>query len=420
MRKTTLPIVCVLILATALAVVGQEGNKQAGEGTQTSTGPIVRYLHPEQYPEAPPESGYVGWPLDVSGDFPPGTSLTLPYSGYDPSYLGLDNLRIYHYASKQWVALDSTVDKAKRKVTASISEPGIYAISAIPEKDTEAPKAAWFSPAEGATVPAKVGFLLDATDNVGVYNVEFYLDEDFIQAQVKRQDTAWFTKLDLSEYASGPHVIKAAVSDYKGNTTEITRRIVLQSGRMAPKITINTPVFDSAAREYKVDGTATCEGTEDLGVGVLVDGQAMPGLAVVKNGRWQYEFAFHLLGPGPHTIKAVVSDEHDNRGEAEIKATLPLKRVVLAYVDGEAALEPVTLMAVAVGGKEVEYCFSITNAKTGAKSILRPYGAGDTYVWKPKSRGSYVLSVSVREKGAQKVVFSDKQKYTVTAGKPAP
>jgi len=421
MRKAVLLLSCVVLLTSVLAVVGRAAGKAesssdpAKESSQATPGLVVHYLHPDSYPETHPEAGYVGPLYDVSGVCPPDASLTLRFACYNPGYLGLDNLRIFHYSSGSWIGLPTTMDKVKGTLTAKISELGIYVVSAIHVPDAEAPTVRWLKPAEGAKVGEHAELIVDARDNVGVYQLTFYLDEQEIATDTSNMDGSWGAKVDLSPYAPGPHTLKVVAEDYAGNSIPATRKIVLQSSGHAPVVTIDRPVYDSARGCLIVRGSASDADGDHVDVGLALDDLSLLGIAEMADGRWSYPLI--LFPPGPHTITAAAYDSHDNKGLARITVTLPLSKVLLVtWPESPNALsEPIELHASVLGGGTVEYCFSITNTKTGAKSILRPYGAGDTYVWKPKSRGSYVLSVSVREKGKPKVMVSDQTKYSIIA-----
>ncbi len=97
--------------------------------------------------------------------------------------------------------------------------------------DTQPPVVTITAPAAFADdVTGSVTFSANATDNVGVANVEFQFD-----GQVVATDTSspYSTTLDASQHAPGQHVLRVRGSDAAGNRSAWTTRIVRFGGTRA-------------------------------------------------------------------------------------------------------------------------------------------------------------------------------------------
>src|SRR5262249_39814098 len=85
--------------------------------------------------------------------------------------------------------------------------------------DTTPPTTSITSPANGATVSGTVNVTATASDNVGVTNVEFYID-----STLKGSDTTspYNFSWDTTTYSNGSHTIFSRAYDAAGNVGQST------------------------------------------------------------------------------------------------------------------------------------------------------------------------------------------------------
>lgn len=88
-----------------------------------------------------------------------------------------------------------------------------FTVPAGPSDDT-APAVGITSPANGATLSGTIQVMVTATDNVGVIQVDFYLDGSFAGTNIIAPFTSTW---DTTQEADGSHVLQARAKDAAGN-----------------------------------------------------------------------------------------------------------------------------------------------------------------------------------------------------------
>ncbi|HUV03597.1 MAG TPA: Ig-like domain-containing protein [Armatimonadota bacterium] len=280
---------------------------------------------PDLLPAKMPPLGYIGRAYSVSttsGNYPPGATFTLSYEGIDVTPYGASNLAIYRWdsASLSWAKLDSTVDIGNALVTAPLTEAGLYTISAEVIGDAAAPTASIHSPSPGATLTGPDVIGVQASDNVGVLRVSFYLNDQCIGVDSTGFD-GYTCEFDFGRKSAGPYTLKVAVEDVSGNTGEAEVDITIASSGVTPVVAITSPT-NGASLEGTVSVTGTC-GDDSLVTGVFVLADGIPvGEAQITGGAWTFSLDTSLLANGPHTLSAMVMDENQNTSEQGIGVTV--------------------------------------------------------------------------------------------------
>ncbi|MEN6358311.1 MAG: Ig-like domain-containing protein [Armatimonadota bacterium] len=384
----------------------------------TSSGLVVKFLDPEDYPEEMPSTGLVGGIYDVSGDFEQGSTLTLSFAGVDVTELGVNNLRIFYYdpSTSTWSALSSTLDTANQEISAEISNLGIYAISAIEVTDTEAPTLSWLLPLSNALVSGAADLEVNAADNVGLSGVTFYISngtrERTISADSTAADGRWGASVDFSNYVSGSYTLRAEARDRAGNTVSASLPISIQSSAVAPQVTISQTSYDTETSSVIVTGTASDADGAVAYVLVELDGQLV-GTASLDGNSWTY--ALGSFGPGTHTVRAVAIDEYGNEGMQEVNAALSLSAVDMSADPDGTCLpnQSVTVTAEAIGGGTVEYRILVYDGVQW--TVLQEYDTSNCCTWTPDTPCTYTLRVYAREQGTTYPEFSKDSEFIVTS-----
>ena len=186
--------------------------------------------------------------------------------------------------------------------------------------DATAPTVIINIPADGSTVSNTVDVTATASDNVGVYQVKFYIDGTFKQA-----DTAspyyytWYT----TSSSEGSHVVKAVAYDAAGNSSSATATVTVQNqpatDATAPTVIINIPA-DGSTVSNTVDVTATASDN----VGVYQVKFYIDGTFVQADTSSPYNYTWYTTSAseGSHDVKAVAYDAAGNSSSATATVTV--------------------------------------------------------------------------------------------------
>ena len=299
-----------------VSMPGREGGPQYA----TSAGLILDYVVPDDLPAAAPTLGYVRHVYNVSsgtGTCPPGAQLTLSYEGEDVLALGEWNLRVFRYntATSAWVSLTTTPDTTNHELTAAISKLGLYTISAVSQADSEAPEVSFVLPGEGSTITGETYIMASASDNIGVAHTTFYLNDRQIASDGAGID-GWGATVDFSHYVSGTYTLKAEAEDLKGNRTETTRNVILQTNAVAPVVKLTTPLpsLVPSSGQVTIAGTVTDADGFVAGVWVEVNG-TLAGVAEVAGGQWTCAMNASTF-TGKYSVAVKAMDDYGNIGLA--------------------------------------------------------------------------------------------------------
>src|SRR5262249_24372724 len=127
------------------------------------------------------------------------------------------------------VSLDTTtLTNGSHQITAvardaagnSTTSAAVNVTVANPVPDTTAPTGSVTSPAASAYVSGAVNLTANASDNVGVVGVKFFVDGNLIGAE--DASSPYQVSLDTTTLANGSHSITAVARDAAGNVTTST------------------------------------------------------------------------------------------------------------------------------------------------------------------------------------------------------
>ena len=119
----------------------------------------------------------------------------------------------------------------------------------LPTPDSENPVVTVTNPAAGASVSGVVALAADATDNVGVARVDFFVDGTVVGSDTT---SPYAVNWDSSLVASGSHTITASATDAAGNTSISPARTIIVAAAPPPPTSGDIVLY--AARATKVAG----------------------------------------------------------------------------------------------------------------------------------------------------------------------
>lgn len=183
--------------------------------------------------------------------------------------------------------------------------------------DTGTPVATLVSPTEGEVLTGTVAASVDASDNVGVTQVELLVDGTAVAVSASAS-SPYALSWDSRTAANGPHVLTARVSDAAGNRTVTSPVNVTVDNPPAPDTASPSVSITAPAAGASVAGTATVTvaATDNVGVTqveLFVDGVSA---GIVTAGSSPYSFAWDTtsLPDGSHTLQATAVDAAGNAG----------------------------------------------------------------------------------------------------------
>ncbi|MBI4086059.1 MAG: hypothetical protein HY433_02350, partial [Candidatus Liptonbacteria bacterium] len=183
---------------------------------------------------------------ELPNTVPAGSQVTINFTVTTPSAPGNYNFR--------WRMIQEGVQAFGQLTTNSV-----VVVSPPVSTDTISPAVSITSPANGATVSGWVAVNADATDNVGVAKVEFYVD-----GALKATDQAipysfsWLTPL------FGSHALTAKAYDAAGNvgqSSTVTVNVLVPIVNSAQFVSQSVPATMIAGRQYPVSVTMKNIGT---------------------------------------------------------------------------------------------------------------------------------------------------------------
>ncbi|KFE64004.1 Ig-like domain-containing protein [Hyalangium minutum] len=180
-------------------------------------------------------------------------------------------------------------------------------VSVTVERDTMPPSITLTSPVAGAVLGGSVTLSPNATDNIAVAKVEFFLDGTLLgTSSTAPFSYAWNTRTA----ANGNHTLRARATDTSGNATSTADvSVTVDNDTSAPTVSITSPTSGAVIFGYF---TVQANATDDRGVSsvrFLVDG-------INWGTDSSAPFAFNLnsqgFSNGQHTLTAQAFDAAGN------------------------------------------------------------------------------------------------------------
>ncbi len=230
-----------------------------------------------------------------------GTDATVPYSfGWDTAVASNGSHTLQAVATD---AAGNSGSSASVAVTVSNTPP-----------DTTPPTVAISSPAAGATVSGTVTVSANASDNVGVVKVDFYVDNVLVGTDASAPYAySWNT----TGASNGSHTLKAVATDAAGNSAS-SASVAVTVSNTPPDTTPPTVAITSPAAGATVSGTVTVSANASDNVGVVKVDFYVDNVLVGTDASAPYAYSWNTTGTsnGSHTLKAVATDAAGNAATA--------------------------------------------------------------------------------------------------------
>jgi hypothetical protein len=243
----------------------------SGSGSGTPSGPVISAVGASGLTT---NSFIANWTTDVAAtsqiDYGTstayGTTTTLNSTlatNHAVSATGLQAGTLYHYRARS----------KNSGGTESVS--GDFAVSTNTSVDTTPPVVSLSSPPSGATLSGTVTLTANASDNVGVTGVQFFVDGSAIGSQLT--SSPYTTSWNSTTASNGAHSLTATAKDAAGNTAT----------SVAVSVTVNNQGTGTALQDFQqrcaAAGVLVCEGF-DSASDFVVQTTASTGLFAGSNG----------------------------------------------------------------------------------------------------------------------------------------
>lgn len=181
--------------------------------------------------------------------------------------------------------------------------------------DTTRPTVAITFPPAGATVPTGLILRANATDDLIVAGVRFFVDHVEIPSETSH--ASYWSSWDTSTVAEGPHTLSVVASDAAGNIGSADIPVTVD--RTPPVVSITSPVNVATVSDLV---TIAASASDNLGLdrvrfsanGVLLGEDAMPPYEIT----WDTT----LIPDGPYTLKVTAEDRAGGLNAAESTVTV--------------------------------------------------------------------------------------------------
>ncbi|WP_239031628.1 Ig-like domain-containing protein [Geomonas diazotrophica] len=168
------------------------------------------------------------------------------------------------------------------------------------------------SPSASATVTGSVAVWVSAVDNVGVSNVELYVNGNLLASG---NSAPYAFNWPTASLAPGQYTLTAKAYDAAGNVGTAEEVVYVAGDTVVPTVTITGPTNNK-----QVSGTVavTASATDNVGVTgfALYDNSTL--IYAANQGTLNYNWNTASAGNGSHTLVAIASDAAGNAGSASV------------------------------------------------------------------------------------------------------
>jgi hypothetical protein len=184
--------------------------------------------------------------------------------------------------------------------------------------DTTVPTVSITAPANSTTVNGTVSITADASDNIKISKVEFYV-KNVLKKTVTSAPYSY--KWGTTTVTDGSYTLTAKAYDAAGkmgNSSPVT--VLVKNDTKPPTITITSPIADSTVSRIKTVTATASDNKRVTKVEFYVDGELQ---TTDTASPWRYSWNTASLTNGAHTLSAKAYDASENMGES-----LPLSVIV--------------------------------------------------------------------------------------------
>ena len=191
----------------------------------------------------------------------------------------------------------------------------VAATGTVPEPDTVAPTATITSPTDGSTVTGSITVSVTATDNVGVSEVELYIDDVlFATDNTEPYDFLW----DTTNYSDGAHELLAIAYDASSNAGQSDPVTVYvsnptQEDTIAPTVSILSPKNGATV---KLNENIKVTASHNVGINrveFFIDG-VLKSVEYGTSDMYRWKWNTRKESNGVHSISINAYDDAGNIG----------------------------------------------------------------------------------------------------------
>jgi hypothetical protein len=185
--------------------------------------------------------------------------------------------------------------------------------TSTPTADTIAPTVSIVAPTNGATVSGAVNVTANASDNVGVSKVEFYLDGNL---KGTKSSSPYTIGLDSSTLTPGNHTILTKAYDTSNLTAQSQVTISASTAVAPPTIQISSPAEGSTLSNGKNPITVKAvDSYQVTKVSYYLDGKLLTNITTTP---FTYYWQTRKVSSGSHLLKAILTDILGRNATSEI------------------------------------------------------------------------------------------------------
>jgi hypothetical protein len=190
---------------------------------------------------------------------------------------------------------------------------------AIPP-DTTAPVVSITAPAANASLATTTTITANATDDVAVSKVEFYVDGTLKGTDTSASSNSFSISIDTGSLSNASHSITAKAYDAANNVTTSSAVSVTINNSTTPPVDTTPPVvtITSPAAASTLSGSVTMAATASDSSGIASVAYYIDG--TLKNtdtsAPYSYVVDTTTLSNGAHTFKAIATDNSPNKNTA--------------------------------------------------------------------------------------------------------
>jgi len=181
--------------------------------------------------------------------------------------------------------------------------------------DTTAPSATFTAPTSGSTVSGVVSVTVNATDDVGVTRVDWYLNGALAGSGSNGAATfSW----DTTASANGSYTLQALAHDAAGNVgsssvTASVNNVSLPTDTVPPSVQITSPTSGATVVKSMKIYAAASDNVGVTRVDLFVDGRL---LATSSSATAVFSWNTMKVARGSHMLQAVGYDAAGNQGSS--------------------------------------------------------------------------------------------------------
>ncbi|MFZ5476634.1 MAG: Ig-like domain-containing protein [Myxococcota bacterium] len=213
------------------------------------------------------------------------------------------------------------------------------------------------TPGDGDRVDGLVVIEADASDNIGIAQVEIRVDDVSLATVTS---PPWSVEWDADEAGHGDHAIEVVATDYAGFQSSDTVRVSVDS---PPTIRITSPATgDTLTSSTTVTASVSDDGDVET-VRLYVDGDHEGS---DESSPWSFRWDACVARSGTYTLLARAYDDGGNIAEDEIEVTVDRPpEIELVELDGNA--EPTQELSARVASDDaiVDVVFTVDGAAIG-------------------------------------------------------